>query len=373
MNSIEKELSFGGVKSPEDYRKIKAEYLIGEALPTPDSFFVDVTKIPVWNQRSIGACTAFASVKDKQISEYLQTSQVLSFSPRFTYILSKANDGLPSSNQGTYYVMPLKMLKIYGVCTEKLLLNDTSLSYEKYKDLSLLTQEMYIEAANFKIPGYVDVSLDEESLKQGIMKFNGLDFGVNVGKEWWTDLNGKSSWNEKDVLPIRTPKEIITGHALYLYGWDTIDNRTRFWFMNSWSDKWGKNGSGYFFYDEYKPYIVEALGVAEVPDEWIKQLQNLPPSNSFSHMFNTNIMMYTKSDEVKNLQTALMIDGEFSGSLYSQLLSSNQLGYYGEITRKAVRDFQYKYNVANVFELMAVNGRYVGQKTRTQLNKLFVK
>jgi len=49
---------------------------------------------------------------------------------------------------------------------------------------------------------------------------------------------------------------------------------------------------------------------------------------------------------------------------------TNSTGYYGEITRQAVDKFTRKYNVASLWELNYVRGRWVGNKTRAKLNEV---
>jgi peptidoglycan hydrolase-like protein with peptidoglycan-binding domain len=66
-----------------------------------------------------------------------------------------------------------------------------------------------------------------------------------------------------------------------------------------------------------------------------------------------------------------MIEGFFSRELFSELLNSKELGYYGVITSAAVLKFQRHYDVASNSELTSLRGRLVGPKTRRALNDIF--
>ena len=126
-------------------------------------------------------------------------------------------------------------------------------------------------------------------------------------------------------------------------------------------------------YDHYDPYnkkLAWDYNIPYVMKGVVALRQPLAPL-TLKYSFTADIEMGERSAGVATLQTALTIDGQFSRDLYDGLKSKNQLGYYGEITRAAVRQFQFKYKVAGDTELQGVNGRRVGSKTRSKLNELF--
>lgn len=87
---------------------------------------------------------------------------------------------------------------------------------------------------------------------------------------------------------------------------------------------------------------------------------------NFKHNFKTILVQGDSGEEVKMLQKALQADGFFP-------VNQKTTGYYGEITRKAVFNFQVRYNVAPMGELYALRGVRVGSKTLLTLNKVFNK
>lgn len=369
MNHINKEfynISFGGIESEPDYRDIPLTAVVGEPPKEfPDSYFADIGILPVWHQKKIGACVGFASVKKKQKADYDETKKVIQLSPRFVYAIAKATDRY--MGEGTYYRFGVKILQQHGCATEATIPNDSDLPHEEYvydRDINKIPKSAFEEAKQYAIKSYAAVGLSDPELKQAIMEGNGILLGMQLGTSWWTDKRGNYSWREQDILPLRSPASIISGHAIYLYGWETINGRTLYWFLNSWSEQWGRNGRGSFFYDEQRPFLTEAWAFVDLPNDWIKEAKDLPPANIFRYTFHRDIVFGEKSEEVRSLQIALKIDGTFPKTVA-------ETGFYGTITQKAVKDFQIKYKVASWSELLFVNGRRVGPKTRSKLNELF--
>jgi len=104
------------------------------------------------------------------------------------------------------------------------------------------------------------------------------------------------------------------------------------------------------------------------PEEWftsgnVLQVGALVYNNSgtpqFRHTFSVNMSLGQSGDEIKMLQKALRMDGEFT--------YPSDTGFYGEVTRAAVLAFQNKYKIPT----SGTNGTVVGPLTRTQLNKLY--
>lgn len=87
---------------------------------------------------------------------------------------------------------------------------------------------------------------------------------------------------------------------------------------------------------------------------------------NFKHHFETILELGNRNSEVVFLQDALKADGLFP-------VTQPSTGYYGDITRRAVLDFQMRYKVASMAELQFVRGKRVGSKTIAKLNELFDK
>lgn len=372
--------SFGGHQSPPDYRDLPIAAAITAPVTRPPMFFVDVSQLPVWNQKKRGACTGHAGAKYKQLIDWIETGNIIAYSPRFPYALTKMEDGIGLGNEGTYPRTIAKQFKNIGCATEATVPNDTDLDFAPYVfnlDRSKIPAAAFTEAPAGQISGYAFPNAkNADELKDAIIHFRGAMLLLQLGKEWWTKKDGSSSsWAEADVIPLRPPQATVSGHEVYLFAYEDVvengRNRTKFYIFNSWSADWGKKGISYFYFDEYAPWLIECITFVDLPNDLKQRLHDLPSAETFKHDFETDIELGQTTDEVKALQTALLIDGEFDRDLYTQLLKGNNLGYYGDITRQAVRAFQFKYKVAPASELNEVNGRRVGLKTRIKLNQLF--
>jgi peptidoglycan hydrolase-like protein with peptidoglycan-binding domain len=84
---------------------------------------------------------------------------------------------------------------------------------------------------------------------------------------------------------------------------------------------------------------------------------------AFDYNFTKKINYGEKTSDVKALQTLLKLDGTFQADI-------DCTGYYGYYTQQAVKAFCSKYKVANILELVYVNGRWCGPKTLKKLNEL---
>jgi hypothetical protein len=358
-------IGFGSIPSPEDYRDIAFASVV-EPVPLPSKFFVDTAGLPVWHQRKIGACVGHAGGKYKQKLDQIDTKQVIPLSPRYLYGMAKAMDKVPG--EGTYPRLVMKVLYDYGCTTEDELPNDTTLDHESYVLQRKLENfsKYHTTAAKYKISSYANVnikSLDE--IKQATIAGNGMTTLVRIGKEWYSDATG-ITWDKKRILPIKPPANIISGHQIYLIGYEDEGGDTKIHFLNSWSDEWADAGKGWFWWSQYKDFFVEAYTAVDIPQSLLDQAHNLPDPQKFTYNFARQMSFGDSTIDVKNLQKALQIDGEFPKDL-------PPTSYYGPITAKAVLAFQKKYNVASLTEIVFLRGRRVGPKTLGQLNKLFNK
>lgn len=364
----------GAIDSPIDYRDIPFDVVAGSS-ELPSRYFEDVSRLTVWHQKKNGSCVGHAGAKYAQNLNTIETKKVSPFSARFLYALAKARDGF--AGEGTFPRLVAKIVKDVGVSTEATVPNQSELDHETYvynRIESKIPPLSFPEAKPHRIGGYAFVAKDKNSYKRAIIEGRGVLLTVQLGKEWYTATNGKRSWAAKDILPVRPPVEVISGHAIFLYGYEDIaNNDTLFYFRNSWSDSWGNKGDGTFKWSEYSPYLKEAITFVDIPNDIAAQVDALPNAQTFKHTFAKDIDAGAKSDEVTALQTALMIDGVFDKQLYASLLESKELGYFkkGGVTQKAVLDYQIKYKVAPMSDLLSLNGKRVGPATRAKLNAQF--
>jgi hypothetical protein len=353
----------GAFKSPPDYRRI----FIGQlGLPEdlPQNYFIDISNLEVWNQKKIGACVGHAIAKYKQKLDELDTGIPPKLSARFLYAIAKARDNLMS--EGTYPSLVFKILKDIGCATEDTCPNNTNLSHEEYvyqRNENNIPTSAFDEAYKAKIGGYAWVNKDSLSIKQAIVNASGCATLVRLGKEWWTNKKGTYSQNPDEICPMRIPNPIVSGHEIWLCGYETLSNDDlKIYFLNSWSKYWATLGVGYFLLSEYKDYIDEMVTAIDIPNKLLEEAHNKP--KEFTYNFTKTMTVGYQGEEVKKLQEALTMTKDFDYQI---------TGYYGEITRKAVLQFQIRECKLSWYEQYVLRGTRVGAKTLEALNRIFNK
>src|SRR5258708_33343612 len=174
----------GALRSPPDYRSAIAAASAITPLSLPASYSMLIKDLGVLNQNVIPACVGHAWVQLIKFYWLVKTGKVIDFSPRFLDILSWESDlGLMDGRR------PRRVAKIsadVGCCTTALLPNDTMLPIAQYRDKSIITQAMRDEAAQYKIPSYIELSYDTQSLRTGIFQYGVVSILLNIGDEWWS-------------------------------------------------------------------------------------------------------------------------------------------------------------------------------------------
>lgn len=365
----------GVLQSPEDYRYINQDDLAsatGEVIVYPRKRIIDASKVPNLYQRKIGACTSHGAVGVLMQRNYrLRGSQEL-LSPRFPYTMCKIEDGTDKAEQGTYCVLPFKMLVKYGCASDTVVPNDTALEFDAYiynRDVRKMPAGAFESAAKNRIPGYVQVgkfsNVTENDIKKALNnpECDGIKFMIAVGNEFWTAKDGRTSWAKEDILPIRKCVNKVSNHDMWMIGYEIEDGteRMKIFFRNSWSTAWADNGDGWFYLDEHQ--IIEAWMPSEIPDALLAIVKSLPGQKDFTHTWDVSLDVGSKGEDVRALQIALKIVGTFP---FNEPVTS----YFGPITRSAVMKFQRQYKVASELDILAANGK-CGPNTRAVLNKIF--
>ncbi|MDE2015936.1 MAG: hypothetical protein KGI72_05435 [Patescibacteria group bacterium] len=248
--------NFGAIESPKDERDFKPEDL-GAAIPEtyPYSWYGDTTMVPVYMQGLLPNCGGEAGITLYGIL----ANDAEQLSGRFDYDLDKTLDGVPQA-QGTTGRAVMKEGQKYGYCLDSLFPDDTSLDYADFSNASLISKAAYKDGLKRRLGAYAQLTdLSFQGIKNAIYDHKAVILLVQVGREWWTNAEGVNSWDAADILPVRPPAQIVSGHFIVAYGYNGLN----IFFRNSWSEKWGSNGNG-FFGEDYLPFIQEAW-VAQLP------------------------------------------------------------------------------------------------------------
>jgi hypothetical protein len=139
--------------------------------------------------------------------------------------------------------------------------------------------------------------LSFSGLKQAIKDNGAVILLIYVNAQFWTAPNGRSSWNESDILPLRAPSDLyprVDGHFITCHSYD----ENYIYFANSFGTTWGRNGHGYFGQD----YLTEVLEAGFMrnplpPVPPAPPVPELPPAPTVSDEVNS------LTQAVKEIQT----------------------------------------------------------------------
>ncbi len=297
-------LNPGARDKDHDDRDIK----LGAAVPVqytfpPQFMNVDAWGVPVEYQRDQPACGAHSGAELKSI--VLKSH----FTPRFTWADIKSFDGFPL-DAGTDIRSIFKSITKAGVLDFGLMGNNTELSTDLYAGVAI-SGSMRTNAQAHAGMGYGFIQdLSFKGLKQFISDHGPAIVLLRVGKEWWTAPNGTSSWHSQDILPIRPPQSVVSGHFVVAHSFD----EENIYFLNHWSKDWGSKGHG-FFKESYMPFVNDAGAL-------------------FPLTFKKDLAYGTWDPDVVDLQRYLNKHG------FNVTAPGEETNYFGHLTQAALKNFQ---------------------------------
>lgn len=340
----------GAITSPHDYRdEIAASAVIGPSLGFQLPLTLDTTLGPVMDQNKIPACVSHSAVDVLKLYWFKKTGKWIDFSPRFLDVLS-AEPWIPLDG-GRVPRTVFKLMASVGCCTTALLPNDTNLSLSDYRNPAVITQAMRDEAAQYKIPGFIRVAADFNSVRQALYFYGAISMLFMVGEEMYVP-----SWLPKDTDPLRVPAKVTSGHQMTPKGWISPTLNT---LRNEWSESWGVKGETHYDPIKWSPFAYEAWTPADVPIDVLQFLSKLPSQADFHYTWGIDMHLGDNNNNVKFAQVALMILG------FLKPINPTDLGFYGPKTASAVLAFQHSQNI------FPANPNSIGPKTRLALNKIF--
>jgi len=277
---------------------------------------------PIFYQGEQPACGPHAGVFLKMV----KTTEVgFIGSPRANWIDIKTFDGYPIAS-GTDMRSIFKSQEKTGALPLADMPNEmvNKVSLEEYARAKLLTKRLRNKMLKRKIEGYgFEDVLTFDQLKNAIYRHGAVVALVRLGDSFWTDKNGKTSWRERDILPLRPPKVIVSGHFIVLHSYD----EKYIYFANSFSKDWGRKGHGYFG-ENYMPHV-NAIGTM-VDDE-----DKLTEPTFIRDLF----IGCEAGEDIRYLQQQLNARG-FTLARLGAGSSGNESTHFGERTQQAVVKWQ---------------------------------
>lgn len=335
---MEQVLSFGAEISQEDYRTVVADKVTGNLPNTIGK--VDLNHVAtndLCNQRQLGICTACAT----RMSAENHFKDGIRLCEEWLYLIGKVLvDG--NLNEGSSAFTMLKASNKYGI-PEKIILDTFDLKTDgSYSDFinhfqtkygGKIPQTILDNAFKHKIPGYYRVNVDPISIAREIEAGKLPIIRLAVGENMYTAADGNVSWQAKDLLPLRAPKQVQGGHLMVLNEYNGLRNDQLDTGPNSWSKNWARTGYFDFHFHTQNPYFTEVWGISN--QEIV--IDKIPP-----FLKDLNYLMTDK--DVKYLQKFLNTHGSPIASNGPGSLG-NETTYFGKLTLNAVIKFQKDNNI----------------------------
>lgn len=331
--------NLGGNEKPDDERDLSLGAVTSPHYTFPPTFTNEAAwAADVEYQGQQPACGAHSGSKYVTITR----PQHVRTSPRFTWADLKTFDGWALTD-GTDIRSIMKSLQKSGASDFLYVKNDVSLSLEQYAHPTI-SQEARADGLKRKTGAYGfrgnDTSFN--ALKQLISDRGAVVILMRVTERFWTDKHGKTSWKEKDILPLAPASSefpVVSGHFVVGHSYD----ENYIYFINSFGPTWGRKGHGYFGAD-YMPMINDWATV--VPAAFSKDL--------YYGMTDPEVV-YLQRFFNSNPQTRVATTGPGS--------PGQETDYFGNLTRNAAIRFQNLHGIKP-------NAGYVGPVTRAIINTL---
>ncbi len=323
----------GGLEKPEDLRDIKLGAVVAPIYTYPKVIKnLHAWAQPVEYQGHQPACGAHSGAALMGIDKESR------YTPRFTWANIKSFDGFPL-DAGTDMRSIFKSITKTGALYFYRLENNVELSLTEYAHPAL-TQAMYTLAGLRKGDGYGFIEDKTwDGLKQYISDHGAIVLLIRIGPEFWTAPSGQTSWAEKDILPLRPPKKVTSGHFVIAHSYD----EKYIYFLNSFSDGWGLKGHGYFD-TTYIPFVTDAGTLIKVP-------------------FKKDLRQGMIDIDVLKLQKQLNKDARTLVSATGPGSVGQETNFFGTKTLDAVIRFQ------RLYDIVPQSG-FVGPITRGVLNSI---
>lgn len=244
----------GCLKDPDDIRDVPLG-AIQMPVAIPTAYKTDISMLPVDFQNGQPSCVGNAGSKLKEYQEHTDHKYV-NISFRGLYALCKRYDNW--KGDGTYLRMAMKVLQKHGAILESHFESDVSLSKEEFKDWKKIPTYAYDSALKYRTKTYASVPIEWDRIKQAIYQNKVVLGGVQGDNEGWKNAH------------VKIPKNVEWGHAIMFYGYD----ENYIYFRNSWGEKWGDKGIG-FFDKLYLPYLMNPWTAVDMPYEEAKKLMRL--------------------------------------------------------------------------------------------------
>lgn len=269
---------------------------------------------PIRNQNGSSACVSYSLAVMLGVENFLEEGKFVSLSPRAIY-----GKGF-EPNGGMFYAKALQLGKDNGAPPESLLPSEAK-GEDEMRKLEDERESDRIVAKTYRGGSFIYLSLDIEEIASKIAEGKTIAFGTRFN-------SGGFSAGE-----VVLNKDGQYGHAVTGVDFTLWKGEKVLIFQNSWGSSWGFSGLGIITETQLKSggfvlaaYYKELKNQAEVGEK-LKLI-----------ILAQSLKIGDRNGEVMKLQIMLQWLGFFP--------QVNATGYFGGITRQAVKDYQTSRNMA---------------------------
>ena len=231
-------LKFGWLPDVPDQRDIPFRSVFHVPAKVPARIDLRKKCPPVEQQGDLGSCTAQALIGNLEFLELYELAEkpesgrkFRDLSRLFVYYNERAAMGTIGEDSGAMLRTGIKVLKMMGVCKEKIWPYIISRFTEKP------TRECYLEGKNHQVTSYQRLNSLPE-MKACLAMGQPFVFGFAVYEHVMSEKVRKSGIIQ---MPGRSER-MVGGHAVMAVGYD--DRSKTVYFRNSWGSDWGDSGYG---------------------------------------------------------------------------------------------------------------------------------
>lgn len=271
--------------------------------------------LPIRNQNGSGACVSYAVATLLGVENYLEEGKFVNLSPRAIYARGYQPEG------GMFYEQALKLGSDNGSSLENLIPSDLK-NEEEMRKLEDEKESDRLIGKIYRGGAFIYLPKDIDAVASFIQKGKAVAIGTRFNSGGFS--NGEVILTENGTY----------GHAITGVDFTLWKGEKALVFQNSWGSSWGFNGLGIITETQFKSggYVLST---------YYEELKNEVRTDIKPRLklYATSMKVGDSNGEVMKMQIMLQYFGFFPAGVKCT-------GYYGGITRQAVKDYQLKNGLA---------------------------
>jgi hypothetical protein len=239
--------------------------------PLPEAVSLLKYAPPRGDQGQQGSCVAWSSAYAAQTiltaAATHQDPASIAFSPSYLYNQIRLEDC-----QGSYVQRAMEaMQRTGGVPLREYPYNDQDCSRVPPESVKQEGRQNAIHGFTRLTTGDNINEISVRAVKEHLAKDAPVVIGMMVGNSFMQDMMGRELWTPQAMDASQVG---MGGHAMCVIGYDDRKFGGAFQLMNSWTEKWGKEGIAWVRYGDFKTYVKEAYGIDPLPKR--TEVANIP-------------------------------------------------------------------------------------------------